>query len=115
MSAPNKNKLSWQEFHVGLVSKACKDEAFRKMFLNNPKEVLEKELGQIQEGIKLPENLIVKVLEKPSDTLYFILPVIAYKGAELSEEQLEAVAGGGTDYNMFSCGPLCACGPLQTL
>jgi hypothetical protein len=67
--------------------------AFRQELLNNSdaaKEEIEKELGQ-----KLPVGFQIKVLQETDNMAYLVLPVIPAVKDELSEEQLEAVAGGG--------------------
>ncbi len=58
--------LSWQEFQNELISWALKDESFRQELLADPKAVVEKEIGKIKEGVKLPDALEIKVIEQPS-------------------------------------------------
>jgi hypothetical protein len=65
------------------------DEAFKQKLLSNTKAVLEKELGK-----DTPGNLEVKVFEQIGNTRYVVLPRNT-ESEELSEEELEAVAGGG--------------------
>lgn len=48
-----------------------------------------RELGQ-----QLPENLQIRVMEETSDTIYLALPRSPQVTEELSDEALEAVAGG---------------------
>lgn len=76
------------ELHI--VAKAWKDEAFKQELLSNSKAVYEREIGQ-----KLPENFKIQVMEETSDTLYLSLPIRPQNSQELSDEALEAVAGGG--------------------
>ncbi len=87
----NKKLPNWQEFQQGLIVKAMKDESFRQELLANPKAVVEREMGKLKEGTKLPAALEVKVIEQPANALYLVLPTIS---GELSDEALEAVAGG---------------------
>lgn len=82
---------TWQEFQNGLMVRALKDESFRKELLVNPRAVVEKEMGKLKQGAKLPENLEVKVIEQPQNALYLILPTIS---DELSDELLDEVTGG---------------------
>lgn len=53
-----------------LISKAWVDESFRKELLTDPKTAIEKELG-----VRVPENLKIKVVEETLDTVYLVLPV----------------------------------------
>ena len=80
---------SRQEFESKLIAKAWQNEAFKQELISNPKAVYERELGQ-----QLPENLQIRVMEETSDTLYLTLPKTPQVSEELSEEALEAVAGG---------------------
>ncbi|MHC5828431.1 MAG: NHLP leader peptide family RiPP precursor, partial [Nostoc sp.] len=61
--------------------------------LSNAKAVFEEELGQ-----KLPSDLEVQALQQSMKKLYLLLPIELDELARsqvLSEEELEAVAGGG--------------------
>jgi hypothetical protein len=87
----NGKKLpTWQEFQNGLIIKAMKDEGFRKELLANPKAVMEREMGKLKDGAKLPAALEVKVIEQPANALYLVVPKID----ELSDEALDLAAGG---------------------
>ncbi|MEN9221973.1 MAG: NHLP leader peptide family RiPP precursor [Thermostichus sp. BF3_bins_97] len=75
-----------------LVEKAMQDAAFKAELKANPKGALAQELGT-----ELPANFEVQVLEATENKFYIVLPsdALAAAGAdELSEEQLESVAGG---------------------
>ena len=74
-----------------ILGKAMKDNAFRSEMIENPKQTIERELG-----VKLPESLIINVLEEKSDTFYLILPVTPANAAndELTEKELSTVAAG---------------------
>jgi hypothetical protein len=90
----NSNQLpDWQEFQNQLIAKALSDENFRAELISDPKAVVEKEMGKLKEGAKLPAGLEVKLIEQPADTLYLILPTMS---GELSDEALDEVAGGGS-------------------
>ncbi|WP_414581506.1 NHLP leader peptide family RiPP precursor [Scytonema sp. PCC 10023] len=89
MSNQTSQPQSRHEFESNLIAKAWKDEAFKQELIENTKAVYERELGQ-----QLPENLKIRVMEETSDTLYLTLPKTPQVSEELSEEALEAVAGG---------------------
>jgi hypothetical protein len=73
-----------------IIAKAWKNEAFKQEFLSNPKPIIEQEFG-----VELPAELNVSVYEENSTSLYFVLPILPQiEGRELSEEELESVAGG---------------------
>ena len=92
MSDQNTLKLpSWQEFQNELIGRALKNESFRQELLADPKAVLEKEIGKLKDGSKLPADLEIKVIEQPANALYLILPTMPN---ELSDEALDNVSGG---------------------
>ena len=73
-----------------LIQKSLRDESFRRRLLEEPKATVEQELGQ-----RLPAEVEVRVVEETPGTLYLVLPPVgAGIGEELSEEQLDQVAGG---------------------
>ncbi|WDD36982.1 NHLP leader peptide family RiPP precursor (plasmid) [Nostoc sp. UHCC 0926] len=81
-----------QEFETDLVAKAWNDEGFKQELLSNSKATLTKEFGT-----PIPDNIEVRVVEENPNTLYIVIPVkpanLEGEG-ELSENALEAVAGG---------------------
>jgi hypothetical protein len=76
-----------------LISKAMADEAFKSELISNPKAVIAREIGQ-----ELPEGVEIEVLESTPKKLYLVLPLKVESekmpSDELSNEQLDAVAGG---------------------
>ncbi len=88
---PEQRPQTRQDLEALLVAKAWNDEAFKEKLLKNPKAVIEEELGS-----PLPETINVRILEETEDTIYISLPKKPEESSseELSEEELEAVAGG---------------------
>ena len=94
-----------------LIQRSTKDDDFRQKLLADPRGTLEQELGT-----RLPEGVEVRAVEESADTIYLVLPsastVGGEAGSELSDRELEAVAGGGfTDATCQgnTCGSLCVC------
>ena len=63
----------------------------RQRLIADPKGALEEELGT-----QLPDNIEVRAVEETADTIYLVLPSASTvgEGGELSDQELEAVAGG---------------------
>ena len=79
-----------QQLEAQLIDRALQDETFRQELVRDPKAVFARELG-----IALPEHIQVQVLEESPTTVYLVLPQrVPGAGAELSDADLEAVAGG---------------------
>jgi hypothetical protein len=96
------------EMERRLINRSIEDEDFRQRLLDDPKGTLEQEMGSA-----LPEGVQVRAVEESADTIYLVLPsasALGDQGGELSEEELEAVAGGvggkNTD-NDPTCGRAC--------
>jgi hypothetical protein len=84
------------EMERRLIQRSLEDEAFRQRLLAEPKAAIEQELGT-----QLPESIEVRVVEETADTIYLVLPSRSAdaQGGELSDQELDAVAGG-----MPACG-----------
>ncbi|BAB73725.1 NHLP leader peptide family RiPP precursor [Anabaena sp. FACHB-709] len=79
-----------KEIEAQIIVQAWKDETYRQELLNNSKAVIEREFA-----IQLPEEINVHVVEENDSNFYFVIPARPnLEDVELSEEQLEAVAGG---------------------
>ena len=68
-----------------------KDDSFRKQLLENPGAAVEAETG-----MKIPPTMKIIVLQESSQTVYLKLPPFPLQNTELelSESELEKVAGG---------------------
>ncbi len=97
-----------QEMERRLIEKSLQDDAFRQRLIEDPKGILEEELGT-----RLPEEVRVVTVEETSDTIYLVLPgtpVDSAEGVELSDRELESVAGAGNatwvGYTECPCNPI---------
>jgi Nitrile hydratase, alpha chain len=83
------------EIERTLVQRSLEDESFRQKLLDDPRGTVEQELGT-----QLPEGIEVRVVEESAQSIYLVLPSASPLGGEegeLSDQDLEAVAGGGGD------------------
>ena len=81
--------MSRREMETLIVQRAWKDEAFRAEFLADAKDTIEKYAGQ-----KLPADLNVVALAEDDKTIHFVIPPKPANADQLSDEDLEKVAGG---------------------
>jgi len=92
------------EIERKIVERRLQDEVFRRRLLADPRATLEQEYGE-----RIPEGVQVRAVEETPDTIYLVLPSSsAGAGAGgLSDQDLEAVAGGDTSWTCsgWSCGP----------
>jgi Nitrile hydratase, alpha chain len=81
------------EIERRLIQWSLEDDSFRQRLLDDPKGTIEQELGS-----RLPESVDVRVVEESAQTIYLVLPSASPlgQGGELSDQELEAVAGGNT-------------------
>jgi|SRR4051812_28451581 hypothetical protein len=79
------------EIEGRLIQRSLEDDAFRRRLLEDTRAAVEEELGT-----RLPESVEVRAVEETADTIYLVLPNASAAGetAELSDQELEAVAGG---------------------
>lgn len=91
MTAQNDSIKQRQELEAQCIAKAWEDDKFRQELLSNPKATFAKAMGS-----PFPENVDLQVLEETPNTYYFVIPKNPEVSEELSEEALEAVAGGAS-------------------
>jgi nitrile hydratase alpha subunit/class II bacteriocin class with double-glycine leader peptide len=82
-------QITRRDLEAHLIEKAWKDPEFKRQVASDPKGMFEKHLGQ-----KLPEKLKIFIHEEDANTLYFSIPPAPSNLNELSDEDLEKVAGG---------------------
>ena len=82
------------EIQRRLIQRSLDEEEFRRRLLDDPKATIEQELGA-----RLPEGVHVRAVEETAETVYLVLPSASPlgDGVELSDQELEAVAGGRGD------------------
>jgi len=91
-----------RELETALIEKCWKDPEFKKQVVSDPKGMFERHIGR-----KLQADLKIFIHEEDANTLHFSLPPAPSNVAELSNEDLEKVAGGAglpdqiTDYCEF--------------
>jgi hypothetical protein len=86
-----------------IVERVMKDPTFRKQLMASPKETFEKEFK-----VKLPAGVTVQVHEEGDDVVHIFVPKEGSKrGADLSDDQLQAAAGGMRPTGEECC---CTCG-----
>jgi len=87
-----------QKLYQEIIQKAWEDAEFRKELIDNPSDAIEKLTGV---KLNLPEGKSIVVRDQTDDsTVYINIPPAEQKmdDVELSEEDLEAVAGGKNVY-----------------
>ncbi len=71
-----------------VIARAWSDPAFKAQLLSDPKAAI---AGY---GIDLPAGLNLKIAENTADTIHIVLPATPSQAAELSDEDLQNLAGG---------------------
>jgi flagellar basal body rod protein FlgC len=79
-----------------LGERSLQDEDFRQRLLSDPKGAIEEELET-----RLPQEVQVQAVEESAETIYLVLPPAPSRAneqgeVELSDRELEGVAGAGT-------------------
>ncbi len=82
--------IQGEQYLQEVMKRSAVDMQYRQKLLENPKEALYEVTG-----VQIPETVSVAFVEKQGDAT-IVLPPFYDGDAELSEEELEAVAGGAT-------------------
>jgi hypothetical protein len=72
-----------------VFNRAMEDPGFRAQLLSDPRAALS------ILGADVPANFELKVLEETPNSLYIVLPAAGAAGKEMSDDELDTVAGGG--------------------
>lgn len=85
-TAEGASQQSRRELEQQIVLRANKDADFRRHLLKNPKQALKEAFD-----VELPPKMELQVLEETTSRMCIVLPALS---SELSEAELEKVAGG---------------------
>ncbi|WP_163407294.1 NHLP leader peptide family RiPP precursor [Flavobacterium ajazii] len=86
----NTNQANSEANFKKIISKSWEDESFKQELVSNPVQAIEKLFGQ---PIDLKGKKIVAVDQTDPSTFYINIPV-NHESMELTEAELEAIAGG---------------------
>jgi Nitrile hydratase, alpha chain len=78
-----------RDLETALIEKCWKDPGFKKQIVSDPKGMLERHTGQ-----RMPPEVKIFIHEEDANTLHFSIPPSPANLTELSDEELERVAGG---------------------
>lgn len=101
-----------QALEAQVLERAAKDSQFRERLKHDPRGAVARDFG-----VQIPPDVTVEVLEETPLTVYLVLPAVpAQRGEELSNQDLEAVAGGWSSVTNDcgnSCIPYRSCGCVE--
>jgi hypothetical protein len=81
--------MNYQTIQQQALARAIKDKAFRQALVSDPKAALAREFN-----VHFPDSVTIRVLEDTPTTHTIVLPPQEAAVQELSDAELEAVAGG---------------------
>ena len=96
MNANQEQLQAYAKQYGQVVARAWADDEFKQRLLANPAAVLQ------AEGIAVPQGVELRAVENTDKVLYLALP--PKPSAELSDEQLDQLAGGETASTVGSVG-----------
>lgn len=103
--------MNINEIYEKVTKKAWEDEAFKEKLLKDSRAAIREAAG-----IEIPESVKVTVHESRPDDLQFVLPANPGKAsAELSDSELDQVAGGLADGKPLITDPLVSPNPRPVL
>ncbi len=73
-----------------VIARAWSDPDFKARLLNDPRAAL------VGYGVDLPAGLNLKIVENTTDTIHIVLPATPSQAGDLSDEDLQNLAGGKT-------------------
>lgn len=83
-----KKTIEERKEYAKVIAKAWVDEEFKKRLIDDPAAVLK------ENGIEMPEGMTVRLVEGKENEILVRLPSRPPDSSELSDEDLEKVAGG---------------------
>lgn len=87
------NKEEMQKSFSKIIAKAWTDDEFKVKLMSDPKAALK------ENGVDVPDGINLKIVEDTPTLTHLTLPERSRaKGGELSDEDLDRVAGGGEYY-----------------
>ncbi|MDA7534627.1 hypothetical protein N8613_01720 [Verrucomicrobia bacterium] len=102
----DKKTMNRKQVENILASRALSDASALAKLKDDTKGALESALQELDPNLTLPDNLKVTLLEESENVVYLVVPPdpTALADSELTEEQLEAVAGGVAAIAVFVVG-----------
>ena len=91
-------EMSRGEINDLIAKFATENEDYKKALLANPRKVVSMQLGQ-----EIPDSLKISVIQDTAEHMHMVLPHIPEEGAELSDADLEMVAGGKGNDAGYEC------------
>jgi len=88
------SKAKKKNIYAEIISKALKDEDFKKKLKKKPEETIKKDFG-----IEIPAGVKIKVIEDSDVLRHLVIPsIIEDEARELSDAELETVAAAGAPH-----------------
>ena len=81
-----------------VIERASRDPQFREQLKQDPRGTVARDFG-----VEVPPDITVEVVEETPSRVYVVLPPVpAQSGGELTDHELEEVAGGRRDLSTFT-------------